>query len=336
MALSSKAAFIPTTNEFLAHWALVDAALPPAAPVVLPEEPGVIPPGFNRSGLNELKSFLQANLEVVQDKLNDVEINSGGLALLKAKLYKRLTLFLEVVDGFYANTEFYAARPEAPGLGAGEEKFIDPLRDAKSLWTKLNAAAAPAGLTLPIVLNEGTAAAPLPVALAEFSASLELLKGKYEGRSAADQALKLARGRRDRTMESIRAVLVAYRKSVVPRLAGNQTLLASIPRVTPEPGHTPDAVTATAVFQAPDVAKVSHSASDDADFKEYELRATVGASGDAEDAIVLGSHPARTPADFFTQHGLGAPGGTVSLWVYVITNDGNERGSARMVVTRPG
>lgn len=335
MALSSKASFIPTTNEFLAHWSLVDAALAPAPPLTLPEERGVIPPGFDVSGLTVLKTLLQGHLEVVQDKLNDLQIASGAIALLKAKLHRRLTLFLEVVDGFYGNTEFFAARPEPVGVGAGEEKFIDPLRDAKSLWAKLNAAPAPAGLVLPIVLNEGTAAAPLLVTLAEFTASLESLKTKYEARANADQALKLARGRRDQTMEDIRAVLLSYRKAVVPRLAGNQALLASIPRLTPEPGHTPAAVSATAVFQPPDVAKVTHAESDDADFKEYELRGTAGADGDAEDAIVLENHPARTPADFFTQHGLGSPGGAVSLWVYVITNDGNERGSARMVVERP-
>lgn len=65
MALSSNAAFVPTTNEFLAHWALVDAALPVPAPFILPEEPGVIPAGFNRSGLSGLKSTLQGNLEEI-------------------------------------------------------------------------------------------------------------------------------------------------------------------------------------------------------------------------------------------------------------------------------
>lgn len=335
MALSSKAAFIPTSNEFLAHWTLVDAALPPAAAFILPEEPGVIPPGFNRSGLVALRDLLQGHLDTVQDKLNDLQISGGALAMLKATLHKRLTLFLEVVDGFYVNTEFFTARPDAPGVDAGEEKFFGPLRDAKSLWTKLNAAAAPAGLALPIVLNEGTAEAPLLVTLAAFTTSLDLLKTKYEARANADQVLKLARGRRDKTMVDIRAVLLSYRKAAVPRLAGNQALIDSIPRVSPEPGHTPAAVSATAVFQSPDIAKVSHSESDDADFKEYELRATAGSDGDAEDAVVVGNHTARTPADFFTQHGLGSPGGAVSLWVYVLTNDGNERGSNRMVVERP-
>ena len=73
MALTSKASFIPTTNEFLAHWGLVDAALAPAPPLVLPEERGVIPPGFDVSGLGALKSLLQGHLETVQDKLNDLK-----------------------------------------------------------------------------------------------------------------------------------------------------------------------------------------------------------------------------------------------------------------------
>lgn len=336
MALSSNSAFIPTANEFLGHWTLVDAALPPAAPFVLPEEPGVIPPGFNRSGLVGLRDVLQSNLDSVQDKLNDLQIASGSIALLKAKVYKRLMLFVDVVDGFYVNTEFFPARPEPSGIGAGEEKFVDPLRDMKSLWTKLNAAPAPAGLTLPLTLNEGTAETPLPVTLAQFIDSLNQLKTAYETRASAEQTLKLARGRRDRTMQNIRAVLVSYRAAVAHRIAGNQALLEAVPRVSPEPGHTPNAVTATAVFQAPDTAKVSHAQSDDVDFKEYQLRGAAGPDGDTEDAIVLATHTAQAPADFFTQLGLGSPGGAVSLWVYVITNDGNERGSTRMVVERPG
>ena len=209
------------------------------------------------------------------------------------------------------------------------------MRDAKSLWGKLNAAPAPGGITLPIILNEGTQAAPLPVTLAEFNASLALLIQRYVNRATADQELKMSRGRRDRSMEEIRTALVSYRAAVLFRIAGNQALIDSIPRVSPEPGHTPAPVSASGVFQAPDAAKVAHTESDDADFKEYQLRGTIGDDGDTEDAILLATHAARTPADFLTQFGLGAPGGAVSLWVYVVTNDGNERASNRVVVERP-
>jgi len=334
MALHNNGSYIPTANEFLAHWAQADAALG-AAPLLLPEKKGVIPPNFNRSGLLALRDVLQFRLDEVQDKLNLLQIASGVVNLEKAKLYKRLTLFVELMDGFYAETEFYAARPELPGIGAGEEKFTAALRDMKSLWPKLNAAPAPGGVTLPIVLDEGTEEQPQPVAFGVFALDQVNLNQRYADRAEAEQAVKLERSRRDRVLENIRAVLVAYRKAAVTRLAAHESVLATLPRVTPQPGHTPDAVSAQAELVPPDIAQVTHTESDDQDFKEYQLRGTIGEDGDTEDAVVLATHTERTPAPFSTQHGLGLPGGAVSLWVYVITHDGNERASNRMVVQRP-
>ena len=335
MALVSKSSFIPTTNEFLAHWTDVNASLPSGPGFTLPAQPGIIPPGFNISGLTALRDLLLGQLDEVQEKLNDVQIMGSSIKLLKAAIYKRLTLFLEVVDGFYPLTEFYAARPEAPGIGAGEGKFLDAMRDMKSLWAKLNAATAPGGLTLPIVLNEGTQASPVTVTLAQYNTTLALLVTKYADLATAQQELKMSRGRRDRTMEEIRAALVSYRVAVLFPIAGNAALIDSIPRISPEPGHTPAPVSASATFQAPDMARVAHTESDDSDFKEYQLRATIGDDGDTEDAVLLATHAARTPAEFTTQFGLGSPGGAVSLWVYVVTSDGNERASNRVVVERP-
>lgn len=334
MALSSTGSYIPTANEFLAHWADADAALLPGG-LVLAEEPGVIPAGFNRSGLLVLRDTMQADLDTVQDKLNDLQIVSGGLELQKEALYKMMTLFLGVMDGYYANTEYYRARPDAPGIGAGEERFVGPMRDVQSLWEKLNAAPAPSGVTLPITVNVGTVETPQVKTQANFEAALNTLKGKYAERAAAEQAVKLARSKRDKTMKHIRAVLVAYRAAAETRLAANAALLATLPRVTPLPGHTPEKVSIAATFVPPDIAQVTHGESADPDFKEYQLRGSIGDDGNTEDAVVLATHTARVPSPFSTQHGLGAPGGAVSLWVFVVTNDGNERASDRAVVQRP-
>ena len=334
MALVNNSSYIPTTNDFLSHWAQVDEALSPGA-FVLPEEPGLIPPSFNRSGLVALRTTLLDNLQVIQDKLNDVQIASGRIRLLKQKLYARLNLFLEVVDGFYASTEYLAARPDAPGITAGEERFVDPLRDMKSLWAKLNAAPAPAGLTLPIILQVGTPELPETVTLAQFNTMLDLLVQRYQEHGDAEQALTLARSRRDKTMKFIRAVLISYRTAVLPKIAGNQPLIDTIPRVTPEPGHTPDPVQVSAAFVAPNKAVGSYTESDDGDFKDYQIVAAVGEDATLEDAIPLETRTARTPAPFETTFGLGAPDSAISLWVIVRTKDGNERASDKVVVHRP-
>lgn len=303
--------------------------------IILAEEPGVIPAAFNRTGLIVLRDALATQLDAVQDKLNDLQIAGGVLEILKQTMYKRLGLFIGLLDGYYSSTPYYPARPEAPGMGAGEEKFCSPLRDMKSLWAKLNAAPAPAVVTLPLEINEGTAEIEVNFELTMFTTDLALLQTKYAARAEAEQNLRLARSRRDKLKNQIRAVLVAYRAAALSKLAGMPELLGTLPRVTPLPGHTPDAVTISAVLVPPDTAQVTHSESDDPGFKEYQFRGTVGEDGDAEDAVVLATHSARTPAPFTTQLGLGIPGGAGSYWVFVVTNDGNERASARAVVRRP-
>ena len=333
MALVNNSSYIPTTTEFLAHWAAVDVAV--VGGFALPGLPGVIPPSLNRSGLVVFRDTLLADLQDVQDKLNDVEIASGRIRILKEKLYARFNLFLAVVDGYYQDSEFASARPEAPGITAGGDRFLDPMRDARSLWGRMNAAPAPAGLELPIVVKAGSPEMPDDVSLAAFTSMLSLLVQRMEEHGQAVQALTLSRARRDKTMKVIRALLVQYRATVVVAIAGNEPLLSALPRVTPEPGHTPDAVFVTTTFTAPNKATGEHTESGDADFDDYQIVAAIGEEATLEDSIVLETRSARTPAPFETTLGLGAPGGAVSLWVIVRTTDGNERASAKSVVRRP-
>ena len=57
----------------------------------------------------------------------------------------------------------------------------------------------------------------------------------------------------------------AYRVVIPSRCAALPVLADSLPALSPAVGHTPDPVNASAVFQAPDEAKVVYDASTDAD-----------------------------------------------------------------------
>ncbi len=70
-----------------------------------------------------------------------------------------------MLDAYWAATPFINARPCAPSFSDGEETFLSPMRDATSLWEKLNDDIAPAGITLPM---HGT---PSPTGLPKFSTS---------------------------------------------------------------------------------------------------------------------------------------------------------------------
>ncbi|MFM8468714.1 MAG: class I SAM-dependent methyltransferase [Limisphaerales bacterium] len=150
-----------------------------------------------------------------------------------------------------------------------------------------------------------------------------------------EQYLKLARSQRDALMRTIYEALKAYRLAVPARLPNNAPLLETLPKLTPDPGHTPDAVNASAVFVAPDQFRVVYDASTDADLKEYQLRGNAGGTFKSEDAVVIATNGPSATREFLSGFALTQPGAKVSVAVYVVTNAGNERASAPMTITRP-
>ncbi|MGL4401853.1 MAG: hypothetical protein ACRCXD_18485, partial [Luteolibacter sp.] len=151
MALQNTASYIPTINEFIAHWTQVDAVLIPDLAISAPDQSAM-----TRAGFTTLRDTLLAQFQAVTGFLNDKEIARGGIRLQKARLLARLNEFNAMLDGYWAATPFINARPYAPSLSDGEQTFLAPMRDGLSLWEKINAATAPAGITLPLELSDGT------------------------------------------------------------------------------------------------------------------------------------------------------------------------------------
>ena len=237
MPITDNASYVPTTNSFAAHWALVNTALGAAPPLVLKT-------GLTRAGLVGLRDELEVLFDEVQDKLNDVEIAAGTLLGQKVALLARLNEFNSVIEGYFGGTPLAGARPLAPGVGESEEKFVEPLRDMKSLWAKVNAQTAPPGLVLPLVLSGGMTRAGFIAALGDLTAA-------YEAGQAAEQSLKLERLHRDGKKAVIYEALKLYRLAVPARVPGDAALLEALPDLSPKPGHTPKAVSASAVFVPP-------------------------------------------------------------------------------------
>ena len=111
--------------------------------------------------------------------------------------------------------------------------------------------------------------------------------------------------------------------------------MATLPRLSPEPGSTPDAVTASSVFEAPDKSKVVHSAVTQPGIKKVQLRGHVGTKWDEELAVTIAEHAPEAAPEFITPFGLTQPGASVVMKVYVINETDNEAGSNAVVTTRP-
>ncbi|HEV7401940.1 MAG TPA: hypothetical protein VGO11_03405 [Chthoniobacteraceae bacterium] len=323
MPITNNASYLPTMNAFIAHWAQVNDTLPTSVVTVNEDE---LAQSFAQFG--NLRTTITTQAADVIDALNGQEIARGEIDLKKAQLLGWLNEFTGLLDAYWVGRAFLNARPLAPSLSMGEEKFTGPLRDVASLWTRLNAAAAPTGVTLPLALSDGTLQA-------DFDTAVAALHQAYKDEAKAAQDVVLARARREKSKRSAYLTMKAYRLAVPARCKQFPELVETLPALTPSPGHTPDPVNASAVFQAPDQAKVVYSASADAALDHYELRGNPGDAYNDDDAVTIESRQPGDAREFVTGFGLTQPGARVALKVYVVLNMGNEAGSATMLVARP-
>jgi hypothetical protein len=215
-----------------------------------------------------------------------------------------------------------------PGLTDGQEKFLAPIKDMKTLWSKLEQGAAPPGLSFPLTLSTGLTLGGLGTALAAIQA-------RYGQVQEADFLLTFDRRKRQRMQKEDYKLLKLYRATVEARCQAYPDLLASLPRLTPLPGHTPEPVAASAVFQPPNQAKIVFEASEDPELSHYALEGNAGGQFHSDDAVQIATLQPDDPREFVTSFGLTQPGARASFVVTVILTTGNRRASAPMTVVRP-
>lgn len=324
MAITGNSSYIPTINQFLAHWGQCNTALG-ASPLLVQRADNTT---VTKAQFTTQRDTLQTQLNTIQTCLTTQEIARGNINSRKTTLLAQMNLFLGVLDAYYRRTDFFAARPYAPSLTDGQEVFSRALGNVMSLWVKLNAGPAPAGVTLPLVL-------PGTVDQATFASAVSALQFSYSDEDVKMQDLTLARATRDRLQEEAYGLMKSYRETVPVRLTAFPDLINTLPRLTPQPGHTPVAVNASAVFQAPNSTKVVYTASTDFQLERYELRGNVGNHYSDEDAIVIATNLPLDTKEFVTNFGLTQPGAEIALKVFVVLTTGNEAGSAAMLVERP-
>jgi hypothetical protein len=257
-----------------------------------------------------------------------VTLVRGTILTHKTELLAQFNQFTTRLDASFRNTNCYRLRPYAPGVNFGQETFLSAMGDALVCWKEINAGPPPAGVTLPLLLDDGTS-------VEDFAGAISALQSLYAEEKARLAKVTLERGNRNDLQADAYAILRAYREAVEDRMKAFAVMVESVPRLKPLPGHTPQPVNASAVFQAPDSTKVAYEASGEPMLQRYELRGTAGEDYDEEDAVVIATRGPEEPREFVTGFGLMQPGAQVALKVYVILTTGNEAGSAALRVQRP-
>jgi hypothetical protein len=322
MAILGNSTYVPTMNELLAHWGQVEAALLTGFVV------SVDGAAVAKDDFEDQRDGLEAAQDAVQDKLTDLELARGQIALDKAQLHGWLIEFNGLILSYYQGTKFLRARPEAPGLGDGQEVFLRPMKDIKNLWLKVNVAPARPGLAVPVVLSDGTTQAV-------FATAVAAAQMHYDEIAAAEQAVDLERAERNLIQEKAYETMKQYRLAVPPRCAQHPALVSTLPRLTPEKGSTPEALEATAVVLPDGQIEVTHAAVTQAGIKRVALRGNVGTTYEEDDAVTYADHLPAAPPVFVLGWGSVPVGGSLALKVYVINETDNEAGSTTLVVTRP-
>lgn len=326
MPISGPSSYPQTTEEFLAHWTLANGELPPASPLLAPSLSVPQGPPASRATLETLYNDLIAKRAELQSKLNAQETARGAINDMKVALLEQANQFNAAVRGQLPGSMYQDALPNVPGILMSAAPFTEPLDDAVDVWQKINDDAA---IGPDLVLGDG-------YTQAQFAADVTALKTAFRNFSTAEINTNFTRAQRNRIQDQIYPILKSYRQVLPTRFPKDHALIPSMPKLTPEPGATPEPVTASAVFNpATNQTDITHSKSTAPDFAEYEYRMVPGPVWSEDDDTVIGNVADINSLSFSTTQGVETPGVTAMYKVFVRTTSGNIAGSEPVSVMRP-
>ncbi len=104
--------------------------------------------------------------------------------------------------------------------------------------------------------------------------------------------LSYERDKRNALQEEADEMLGRYRPTVESLFAPDSPLVASIPRLRPLPGHTPDAVSLSADWDVAETkARLTWTASTDASLASYQIRMSPSETYDADAESAIATWP---------------------------------------------
>jgi hypothetical protein len=324
MPFSGPSSYLTTIDEFVGHWTDVDAEL--VALGGLGSELKLTGP-YALTDLQAHRTELASKMTVLETELNDVETLRGQRDNQKEPLHEFMRQFNGLVRSQLRDSSYVAALRDTVHMNDNPGKWIIAMDDIANLWADINAAP-PAGFTGPLLLAGG-------YAVATFVTDIAALKTTFEDLSHADQHVDQVLQEREEIFRAIRERLVQYRGVVESSFAADHPLVLSLPRVYPLPGHTPDPVVLSGVWNAgTTMADLSWTASVDPDLDHYEVRRSSSDPYNSNTEVMVESVPAGTLV-LSTVEGLPGSGSTMRYKVYVVLNTSNEKGSNAVTINRP-
>lgn len=317
MPISSPASYLPTTDEFIAHWSAANAALPPSTPIILAAATSV-------ASLRVLRNTLAAQRADVEAQRNNLEGARADIEILKAALLERLNQFNGKVPSLAPASRWVTMLPKAYSRSDSSGKVLPTLDELDSLWTAYD--------------QENPALALMGgYDRATFQDQLTALKTAYTSYTAASIDLGLARASRNETQERIRPILVQYRQRIPSEFPVGSPILATLPAYSPpDTDRTPDAVKLSGTYNPTTLkADLSWPPITDADVTAVEIRGTIGTDYEREDENILATLSPTGANTWSGTYGLDRPGTAATFAFYTKTASGREQASNFVTIFRP-
>ena len=325
--INNLTSYLPTMQEFMDHWTLVNAQLG-VKPLVLSD-------GTSLATFTASRTAIQGYITAVTQAETLVPQKRQTLHDLKKAMSRKLELFRKAVLGQLATSNYVSRLPTLPKFGATQARFIKPLEAAANIWSSINYVPPLTddetllGFVGPLILPDGTA-------LADFQAAITALYAAYSAITTAQVKVGNALSQRDAALKSARRAMKQYRVTVYARLAPTDMLLTRVPRLSPVAGATQKAVTnVLSFYKATDnTLELTFDPSTSKNIAQYELWFCPDAKWNAANTQMIASNLNAPPFAFqftYTQVALNSVG---LFKVYAKNETGNTKASKVVSVRR--
>ncbi len=320
MPITSIASYDPTTEAFLINWNQANSELG-AAPLTLAGDYSIADFTADRTSMIQSMNQVTLDASTSRDRAADRDVG-------KFNLLQRHKQFRGVVLGKITAPDYLKVLPASPRPGGDKSKFIDPLRAAANLWTRINTNATALGLSAPLTLAGG-------YTLAQFQTDITALSDAYEASMQADESTGFARSTRDTNLAAIYERMKQYRAIVPGLLPKTSPARQNLPRLSPLAGTKPQAVAVSGSWDnVLNQARLQWSASGAANLLKLQVRGCTGSTYRPSEESVVADLPIDA-TQFETNWGLTAPGSKATFKVYVMNTTGNENGGKAVKIVRP-
>lgn len=315
--------YIQLMDAFIAHWTATNAGLG-GSPIILTGN-------YTLASLTADRTTMLADVNGVATTQNALAAAAGDRDVKRAPLRERMRQFNQAVPAFFPSPVYVNQVKPLPSPGAAAGKWTLAMDAVADTWSQINAITpVPLGAPIPLLLAGG-------YLRATFVTDKDALIASFASWNTALRAFDKAVDVREALWALVLPRLRQYLAAVKARFAAGSAEINSLPSLYPNAGHTPTAVTFSAVWDtATSDARAEYLAPTDPTVVRIDLYACIG-----QDTYTIAgeqwiaTHDLTDPRVFHTSDGLVASGSKVLLAAYAYTATGNRKRSKVATVTRP-